>query len=102
FSARPVDYEYHWRSDQDWPERAEVEALAGKYGVDVTSWQQVEAATLGGDGTVSIEQDNGAMGTTYTVEYREVQGGATFFSESAWNALTGQSIDLAGGTCANV
>ena len=102
FSARPVDYEYHWRSDQDWPERAEVETLAGEYGVDVTSWQQVEAATLGGDGTVSIEQDNGAMGTTYTVEYREVQGGATFFSESAWNALTDQSVDLAGGTCANV
>ena len=102
FSARPVDYEYHWRNDQDWPERTEVEALAEEYGVDITSWQQVEAATLAGDGYVDVEQDNGALGTTYTVEYREMQGGATFFSESAWNALTGQSIDLAPGTCANV
>ena len=102
FASRPVDYEYHWRADQDWPEQAEVEALAEAYGVDITSWQEVGAATLAGDGYVEIEQDNGALGTTYTVEYREVQGGATFFSESAWNALTGQTIDLVPGTCANV
>ena len=102
FKSRPVDFEYHWRNDQGWPERTEVEALAGEYGVDITSWQQVKAATLAGDGYVEVEQDNGALGTTYTVEYREVQGGATYFSESAWNALTGQNIDLAPGTCANV
>ena len=102
FKSRPVDFEYHWRNDQGWPERTEVEALAGEHGVDITSWQQVKAATLAGDGYVEVEQDNGALGTTYTVEYREVQGGATYFSESAWNALTGQNIDLAPGTCANV
>lgn len=56
---------------------------------------QVDAATLGCDGTVSIEQSAGALGTTYTKEYREIQGGATYFSESAWNALTGQAVDLA-------
>ena len=66
FSTRPVDFEYHWRADQDWPERAEAEALAEEYGVDITSWQQVEAATLAGDGYVQVEQDNGALGTTYT------------------------------------
>ncbi|MBM6926701.1 FtsX-like permease family protein [Pseudoflavonifractor phocaeensis] len=102
FASRPVDFEYHWRNDQDLPEQAEVETLAEEYGVDITSWQQVGGATLGGDGTVSVEQDNGALGTTYTTEYREVASGATFFSESAWNALTGQTIDLAPGTCANV
>ena len=102
FSARPVDFEYHWRNDQNWPERDEVETLAAEYDVDITSWQQVGSATLARDGYVDVEQDNGALGTTYTVEYREIQGGATFFSESAWNALTGQNIDLAPGTCANV
>ena len=102
FSTRPVDFEYHWRNDQNWPERGEVESLASKHGVDITSWTQVDAATLGCDGTVSIEQSAGALGTTYTQEYREVQGGATYFSESAWNALTGQAVDLAPGTCANV
>lgn len=102
FASRPVDFEYHWRNDQDLPEQSEVEALAEEYGVDITSWQEVSAATLAGDGYVEIEQDNGALGTTYTTEYREVTSGATFFSESAWNALTGQPIDLAPGTCTNV
>lgn len=102
FESRPVDFEYHWRDDQDLPERAEVDALAEQYGVDITSWEEVDAATLGGDGYVEVEQDNGALGTTYTVEYQEVASGATFFSESAWNTLTGQNIDLAPGTCANV
>ena len=101
-SARPVDFEYHWRDDQDIPQRDEVEALASEYGVDITSWAQEGAATLAGDGTVSIEQENGALGATYTTQYQEIASGATFFSESAWHALTGQKVDLAPGTCANV
>lgn len=102
FESRPVDFEYHWRDDQDLPERAEVVALAEQYSVNITSWEEVDAATLGGDGYVQVEQDNGALGTTYTVEYQKVASGATFFSESAWNTLTGQNVDLAPGTCANV
>ena len=102
FSTRPVDFEYHWRNDQNWPEREEVESLAEEYDVDITSWTQTGAATLAGDGYVQVEQDNGALGTTYTDEYREIASSATFFSESAWNALTVQNIDLAPGTCANV
>ena len=102
FANRPVDFEYHWRNDQNLPVQNEVESLASEYGVELTSWAEVGAATLGGDGTVSIEHDNGAMGTTYTKEYREVASGATFFSESAWNTLTSQSVDIVPGTCANV
>ena len=66
FSTRPVDFEYHWRNDQNWPEREEVESLAEEYDVDITSWTQTGAATLAGDGYVQVEQDNGALGTTYT------------------------------------
>lgn len=102
FKSRPVDFEYHWRNDQDLPKKSEVEALAADYEVDITSWAQVNAAVLGSDGTVSIEQDNGALGTTYTKDYRKIASGATFFSESAWNTLTGQNMDLVPGTCANV
>ena len=102
FETRPIDYEYHWRDDQSLPGRDEVEALAAEHGVTLTSWAQEGAALLGTDGYASIEQDNGALGTTYTKEYRELLTGATFFSEGAWNALTGQRVDLAPGTCANV
>jgi len=77
-------------------------ALAGQYGMEITSWAQAQADCLGGDGMVSVEKDNGALGTTYTTEYRAVASGSTFFSESSWNALTGQKVDLAPGTCANV
>lgn len=55
----------------------------------------MDAATLGCDGTVSIEQSSGALGTTYTQEYREVQGGATYFSDERLERLTGQAVDLA-------
>lgn len=102
FSSRPVDFEYHMRSDQEQISRQEVETLAQESGVEITSWAQVEAASLGGDGTVSIERNNGVLGVTYTTEYREIASGGTFFSESAWNALTGQTVDLTPGTCANV
>ena len=102
FASRPVDFEYHWRNDQGLPDQAEVEVLAEEYNIDITSWQEVGAATLAGDGYVQVEQDNGALGTTYNVKYQEVASGTTFFSESAWNALTGQNIDLAPGICANV
>ena len=79
-----------------------MQSLAAEYDVELTSWREVGAAILGCDGTTSIERDNGALGTTYTTEYREIVSSATFFSESAWNALTGQHIDLLPGTCANV
>ncbi len=102
FDTRPLDYLYHWRGDQAAiPQRPQVEALAGRYGVELTAWFQEEAAVLGTDGYQSIETET-PLGTTYTVEYRELLDGATFFSESAWNRLTGQAVDLAPGTCANV
>ncbi len=102
FESRPVDFEYHWRCDQDIPGRDAVKALAAEYGVTLTSWTQTDAALLGKDGLVSVETNNGLLGTTYTEEYREVVGSARFLSESAWNTLTGQNINLAPGTCANV
>lgn len=101
FDARPVDYEYHWRGDQDLPQQQEVSLLAAQYGVEMTSWAQTQATLLGTDGTYQVETE-GPMGVTYTTEYAELLDGGTFFSESSWNTLTGQQVDLAPGTCANV
>ena len=102
FSSRPVDFAWHMRKDQEQMGRREVESMARDYNVEITSWAQAEAASLGGDGMVSVERNEGAWGVTYTTEYRDIASGGTFFSESAWNALTGQAVDLAPGTCANV
>lgn len=99
--TRPVDYSYHWRVDQDIPQREEVEALARQYDVDITSWTMEPTAVLGVDGFVHVEKET-SVGATWTEEYREVFCEANVLSESAYNALTGESIDLAPGTIAGV
>ena len=101
YASRPIDFEYHWRADQSLPQRDEVQALAEETNVAITSWAQQGAAVLGKDGTYSIETDTG-FGTTYTTVYTELLKGATFFSESAYNALTGQDVDIPAGACANI
>lgn len=99
--TRPVDYSYHWRVDQDIPQREEVEALARQYDVDITSWTMEPTAVLGVDGFVHVEKET-SVGATWTEEYREVLCGASVLSESAYNALTGENIDLLPGTIAGI
>lgn len=47
FSSRPVDFEYHWRNDQELPQKDGVQSLAAEYDVELTSWREVGAAILG-------------------------------------------------------
>lgn len=101
YETRPVDYAYHWRADQDLPQRQETEELAGAYGVTITRWVQTPAAVLGVDGIAHLETE-GALGVTYTEEYRPLLTSAVFLSESAYNALTRQNLDLAPGTIAGI
>ncbi len=101
YDLRPVDYAYHWRCDQDIPQRDEVEALAEEYGVVLTSWTQQPMARLGRDG-ISVIETEGPMGITYTEEYQELLGSNLFLSESAWNALAGEDLDLRPGTVAGI
>ncbi len=101
YTSRPIDFEYHWRADQSLPQRDEVQTLADEAAVKITSWAQQSAAVLGRDGTYSIENET-SFGTTYTTEYAKILSGSTFFSESAYNALTGQDVDIPSGACANI
>lgn len=101
YDQRPNDYFYHCRADQPLPGRAEVESLAAGYGVTLTGWAEGSGATLGVDGTVSVEED-GPLGVTWRAEYREVMEGRLFLPESTYRALTGQAVDLAPGTVAAV
>ena len=98
---RPIDYLYHYRSDQTMLTRQEVAQLAADHGVEITTWSQVSAATLGCDGIEEVETE-GPFGTTYTEEYHGLLHGASFLSESAFRELTGIEVDLAPGTGANI
>ena len=101
YDTRPVDYAYHYRSDQDLPSEQEVRALAGEYGVTITSWAEVPMAILAVDGYAHIEKE-GPMGVTWEKQYKEVLSSDLFLSESAYNALTGQKVDLLPGQISGV
>ena len=93
YDTRPVDYAYHYRSDQNLPSEQEVRALAGEYGVTITAWAEVPMARLAVDGYAHVEKE-GPMGVTWEKQYREALCSDLFLSESAYNALTGQNLDL--------
>jgi hypothetical protein len=97
FAARTEDYAFHYRADQTLPGQDEIERLAGKYGVTVRDYAAQPAALLAVDGEEEVETD-GALGTTYKKEYREMLQSSRFLSESAWNALTGDNLKLSPGT----
>ena len=100
-ASRPYDYLYHYRCDQDMIGQNDVAQLAQKHNVDITTWVTATGSILGTDGMEHIETES-SIGVTYTEEYRELLQSATFLPERAYNAITGQKIDLAPGTCANV
>ena len=99
--SRPHDFLYHYRADQNMLSRSEVERLADEHNVDITSWIEVPSAVLGTDGMRSVET-NTSFGTTYTDEYVPLLASSPMLSESAYNAITGRSLQLAPGTGANI
>ena len=101
YDTRPVDYAYHYRADQDIPSEQEVRALAGEYGVTITSWTEVPMARLAVDGYAHVEKE-GPMGVTWEKQYREVLCSDLFLSESSYNALTGEQVDLAPGQISGI
>ena len=101
YDTRPVDYAYHYRADQDVPSEKEVRALAAEYGVTITSWAEVPMARLAVDGYAHVEKE-GPMGTTWEKQYKEVLCSDLFLSESSYNALTGEQVDLAPGQISGI
>ena len=101
YDARPVDYAYHYRADQDLPTEQEVRALAAEYGVTITNWFEAPMALLAVDGYEHVEKD-GPMGTTWEEQYSKVMQSDAFLSESAYNALTGQQLDLQPGQISGI
>ena len=96
YDARPVDYVYNFRADQDIPLEDEVRALAGEYGVTVTDFASAPMVRLAVDGEDHIEEE-GPMGVTWRKEYQEVMQSELFLSASGYEALTGEHVNLAPG-----
>lgn len=101
YDARPVDFAFHYRADQDMPQKDEVLELAEKYGVELTRWAEAPMARLGVDGEHKVETES-PLGVTWESVYSELDASALFLPESGWNALTGESVDVSPGQAAAV
>ncbi|MCD8356523.1 MAG: ABC transporter permease [Clostridia bacterium] len=101
YDARPVDYAYHYRADQQLPTEKEVKTLAKEYNVTITSWAEIPMARLAVDGDAHVEKE-GAMGVTWENQYMETLCSNLFLSESAYNTLTGEQVDLKPGQIAGI
>lgn len=98
---RTADYAFFYPAGRQMPGLWEIRTLAAQYGVSVCDYREEPSATLAVDGALHVETQ-GSMGTTYTEEYQPMLQSGRFYSESAWNALTGDSLDLAPGEAAGV
>lgn len=87
---RPIDYAFHYRADQDMLTRAEIEQMASEESVTISSWQEADFANLAQDGKEQIVDAGGK----YHYEYRELLGEGNYISESAYNRMSGQNIDI--------
>ena len=101
YNARLVDYSFHYRADQEMLTEADIRQMAKEEGVTLTSYVAQPMAVLGVDGIKHIEKE-GKFGITYTEEYWELLGSSLFLSESAYNNLTGDSINVDPGTVMTV
>lgn len=93
YNARPVDYVYHFRMDQDIPREPEVRELAKEYGVEITDWTDIPAIRLGIDGT-DIDMVEQAVGMKQVTRYLEVNTSNLCLPESAYTELTGEALNL--------
>lgn len=101
YNARPVDYVYHFRMDQDIPREPEVRKLAAEYQVEITDWTDIPAIRLGIDGMEELMVEQ-AVGMTQENRYQEVYISNLFLPESAYTELTGETLGLPSRTLAAV
>lgn len=101
YDARPVDYAFHYRGDIQMLSETDIREMARAEGVDILDYNMEPVAVLGIDGNERIETED-SFGVTYTLEYRELKSSAPFLSESAYNSLTGESLDVLSGRIAVV
>ncbi len=92
--TRPYAYSYRYPVMQKVPAKEEVDDMAAKYRLTTKDWKEIPCIVLGTDGTVEVEEE----GNSYRVEYRELLGEGRFFSETFFEALTGQEISVEPGT----
>lgn len=91
---RPFDYSYRYPLTQNIMGKDKVKDLAAKYGLITTDWKETDYLVLAMDGFVETEGENNQS----VLEYRDLCMEGRFFSETAFNDLTGSSLSVAHGS----
>lgn len=99
YANQAYDYFYHYRADQNVPDREAVEALGNKYQLTLKDWGECEYITLGMGERTIVEEEGSSH---YDIEYVPMAGEEKVLSEDAYRMLTGQEADVEPGTYMNI
>lgn len=92
-NSRPYDYYYHYRADQTVFDKEGISALAAKYDLAIKDFKTAPYLSLAMDGIDTIEDD----GRNFHYERVPFLMEGKFFSETAFETLTGAEISIAPG-----
>ncbi|MFV0362548.1 MAG: FtsX-like permease family protein [Suipraeoptans sp.] len=93
-SNRPFDYAYYKPQDTAEISKSDVTELADNHQLGISNWHEHDFITLGMDGINEVEDD----GNKFHEEHVDLLMEGIFLSESSYEEITGQNIDVAIGT----
>lgn len=93
-NSRLWDYYYHYRADQPVPDKDEIASLAASHGLSMKDFKSAPYLSLALDGTTEVEDGGGS----FHYEHISLLQEGKFFSETAFETLTGEEISVASGS----
>lgn len=93
-SGWEFDYMYDYRLDQTVPSPNEIEEIAAGHDLVLKDWKEIPYITLAQDGEKEVEDED----NRFHYEYQQLLCETKYVSESAFNQLTGQTLDILPGT----
>ncbi|HEX3023083.1 MAG TPA: ABC transporter permease [Lachnospiraceae bacterium] len=89
----PVDYSFYYKATEKQVTKREIEELARKYEVTITSYYETQSISLITDGElIDVGNDNKIQRT-----YKEKMASSEFFSESEFNRISGKKVSVDAG-----
>jgi len=89
-NTRPIDYTFFYNSTENQIKTDEIYELANKHGVKITEFYETNSISLITDGNYIDYDESGKIIETYF----EKLGMENFYSESEFNRITKQNIDV--------
>lgn len=97
-NSRDYNFEYKYAIDEDIPSGAEIDSLANKNGLNITRYKENSSIVLASDGVEKDFDENNKA----TEEYMERISEVNIISETDFNKISGQDVDVAEGKFAYI